>query len=151
MKKESDRIIHLFEKTFDKQPWYGSSIMEILKNIKPEIVFKKVNDTHSIIELVLHMVSWRTFVTNRLNGNDNYQVSEENNFPKPGSWEDALKALQQSQVTLLEAAKKFPEEKLDDICPSKVHKYTYYTLLHGIVEHDVYHLGQIALLKKAFD
>jgi len=149
MAKEIDRIVRTIEKTFDKQPWYGSSIMEILKDIPPEIVSKKIGQTHSIIELVLHMASWRTFVTKRLSGDDEFQVGEENNFPKPGKWEDAVTELNESQRELIAAAKKFPEEKLGDLCPSKVHKYTYYTLLHGITQHDVYHLGQIALLKKA--
>lgn len=149
MATEIDRIVRLIEKTFDKQPWYGSSIIEILKDIQPEIVSQKIGHSHSIIELVLHMGSWRIFVTKRLNGNDEFQVLEENNFPKPGTWEEALKKLNESQFELIAAAKKFPEEKLGDLCPSNVHKYTYYTLLHGLTQHDVYHLGQIALLKKA--
>jgi hypothetical protein len=124
--------------------------MEILKDIPPEIVSQKIGQTHSIIELVLHMASWRTFVTKRLSGDDEFQVAGENNFPKPGKWEDAVKKLIESQRELIVAAKNFPIEKLGDLCPSNVHKYTYYTLLHGITQHDAYHLGQIALLKKAF-
>lgn len=150
MATEIDRIVRLIEKSFDKQPWYGSSIMTILGGIKPEIVSQKVNDTHSIIELVLHMVSWRIFVIKRLNGDHDFQVTDEFNFPKPETWEEAVNKLQLSQQELIKAVKKFPEERLGEICPSKEHKYTYYTLLHGIAQHDVYHLGQIALLKKAF-
>ncbi|HEY5823850.1 MAG TPA: DinB family protein [Cyclobacteriaceae bacterium] len=148
MINEIDRIIRMLEKNFNKQPWYGSSIIEILKDIDSEVVSRKINDTHSIIELVLHMASWRTFAAKRLMGDDQFQVSEENNFPKPGTWEEAMKKLNESQRELIAAAKKFPEEKLGDLCPSNVHKYTYYTLLHGITQHDVYHLGQIALLRK---
>src|SRR6478736_9227567 len=97
MATEIDRIVRVIEKTFDKQPWYGSPIMEILKDIPSEITSKKIGQTHSIIELVLHMASWRTFVTKRLKGDEEFQVSEENNFPKPGTWEDALKKLNESQ------------------------------------------------------
>jgi len=62
-----------------------------------------------------------------------------------------LLKLQESQKELIEAAAKFPEERYGELVPSKVQKYTYYTLLHGIMQHDIYHLGQIAILKKGFE
>jgi uncharacterized damage-inducible protein DinB len=151
MPKEIERIARLLEKTFEKQPWYGSSVMEILKNIEPKIVDQKIGQTDSINELVMHMISWRLFATRRLLGDDEFQVTDEINFPKPGAWDETLIKLQSSQAALVVAATNFPEEKLGELCASKEMKYTYYTLLHGIIQHDVYHLGQIALLKKVFE
>jgi uncharacterized damage-inducible protein DinB len=145
---EIDRIVRLLEKTFDKQPWYGSSIMEILLRVDPEQAIIRQGDTHSIIELVLHMVSWRKFTTQRLLGDTEFEVTDEANFPKPTTWKDAIDQLHQSQEALLMAVKQFPENRLAELVPSKILKYTYYTLLHGIIQHDVYHLGQIALLQK---
>ena len=70
------------------------------------------------------------------------------NFPHAGSIQEAVEALRQSQLKLLEAAANFPDERLGELVPSKTQRYTYYTLLHGITQHDIYHLGQIALLLK---
>jgi uncharacterized damage-inducible protein DinB len=145
---EIDRIVRLLKKTFDKQPWYGSSIMEILLRVDPEQAIIRLGDTQSIIELVLHMVSWRKFTTQRLLGDTEFEVTDEANFPKPTTWKDAIDQLHQSQKALLMAVKQFPENRLAELVPSKILKYTYYTLLHGIIQHDVYHLGQIALLQK---
>ncbi len=145
---EIERIARLLEKTFDKQPWYGSSIMEILLRVDPEKAIVREGDIHSIIELVLHMVSWRKFTTQRLLGDTEFEVTDEANFPKPTSWKDALDQLHQSQGALLAAVKQFPESRLAELVPSKTLKYTYYTLLHGIIQHDIYHLGQMALLQK---
>jgi uncharacterized damage-inducible protein DinB len=145
---EIDRIVRLLEKTFDKQPWYGSSIVEILSRVDPEQSTVRQGETHSIIELVLHMTSWRKFATQRLMGNAEFEVTDEANFPNPTNWKDALDQLHQSQEALLAAVKQFPENRLIELVPSKILKYTYYTLLHGIIQHDVYHLGQIALLQK---
>jgi uncharacterized damage-inducible protein DinB len=146
---EIDRIVRSLEKTFDQFPWYGPSIVETLKDIDPSIVTKKLGTTHSIIELVLHMTSWRVFATKRLQGDDDYQVSDDMNFPKPGTWDQAQRGLQDSQAGLIEAAKKFPETRLGELVPSKTQKYTYYTLLHGIAQHDIYHAGQIMLIRRS--
>jgi len=151
MGKETQRMARQVEKAFDKQPWYGSSVMKILSGIDPAIVTRQHGNTNSIIALVLHMASWRTFVTKRLQGDNDFEVSEENNFPKPGAWKDALAALAETQAALLKAIQNFPDERLDELVPSKTMKYTYYTLIHGIVQHDVYHLGQIAYISKSLE
>src|SRR5436190_24209291 len=95
------------------------------------------------------MTSWRVFATKRLQGDDDYQVSDDLNFPEPGPWNQALKDLRESQAGLIEAAKKFPDGRLGELVPSKTQKYTYYTLLHGIAQHDVYHAGQIMLIRRS--
>ena len=149
MGAETDRIARMLEKTFDKQPWYGSSILGILSDMRPEITDVRHGETNSILELVRHMTSWRIFATKRLLGDNNYEVTDEANFPKGGSWEEAVANFKQSQQALVEAVKNFSDTRLTELVPSKTHKYTYYTLLHGIIQHDVYHLGQIAYVKKS--
>jgi uncharacterized damage-inducible protein DinB len=148
---EIDRIVRSLEKTFDKFPWYGPSVMEILKDVDPSITSKKVGTTHSIIELVLHMTSWRIFATKRLQGDNNYEVSELLNFPVEGTWDQALQAFRDSQAGLIDAARKFSEDRLGELVPSKTQKYTYYTLLHGIEQHDIYHAGQIMLIRRSLE
>jgi len=155
MAAEIDRIIHQLEKAFDKQPWYGPSLMEVLRGVQPFMVSKRVGQAHTMIELVLHMTAWRQFVIKRLMGDNEYQVTDDLNFPKPSSsadaWKKALKDLEQSQNEMVAAIKKFPEGKLAELVPGASHKYTWYTLLHGIIQHDVYHTGQISLLKRALE
>ncbi len=150
MASEIERIMRLLEKTFDKQPWYGSSIMDVL-DMDPAKATQRLTHGHSIIELILHMTTWRKFATSRLQGDHSFEVSDEMNFPFTGTWEEAMSDLQKSQRTLMEAVKSFPEDRLCELVPSNTQKYTYYTLLHGILHHDIYHLGQIALLKKALN
>jgi len=152
VKTEIDRIKGQLEKAFEKQPWYGTSVLAILKDVDPSIVHRKLGP-HSIIILLKHMTIWRRYVVHKLEGNDDFSVSEEQNFPDPPmssqSWADAINELHASQRDLISAMAKFPEERLNELVPKASHKYTWYTLLHGIIQHDVYHLGQIALLRKA--
>lgn len=154
MKNEIERIARQLEKAFDKQPWYGRSIKDLLGEINPEIVHRKVGP-HSIIVLLMHMIAWRRYVTRKLSGDNDFRVTDEENFPTStgGSeaWGKAVSELDKSQQELLAAIRDFPDDKLDQLVPAASHKYTWYTLLHGIIQHDIYHLGQIALLKKALD
>lgn len=151
-KSEIEKITSLLEKTFRKHPWYGSSVMKILAEVDHTQVHRRHGQAHTIAELVLHMISWRDFVTHRLKGDNSFEVSDDLNFPKPkeGSkaWEASLSGLQASQDRLLGALKNFPEENLGELVPASSQRYTYYTLIHGVIHHDVYHLGQIAILNK---
>jgi uncharacterized damage-inducible protein DinB len=149
MSNEIDRIVQLLENTFSKQPWYGSSVMDILKDINQQLFNESIGQTHSISQLIQHMIAWRTFTIKRLQGDGSFQITDELNFPKSENFEKTKAQLLESQRQLVEAVKNFPESRLGEIVPSKEYTYTYYTLLHGIIQHDIYHLGQIALLKKA--
>jgi hypothetical protein len=113
------------------------------------MALKRLPNTHSIIELVANMVAWRNFVISRLGGNNDFTVTNELNFPSPSDWEIVLNTLDQSQHELFTAIQQFPEGRLRDLVPHAEHKYTFYTLLHGIIHHDLYHIGQIALVKKS--
>ena len=139
------KIRKLIERSFDQQPWYGPSVMDTLKDIIPEKASNRFPGSHSIIELVCHMTAWRNFVIDQLRGNPR-ELSEAENFPQPGSWKDALAGLKKSQVELLKAMDDFPDDRLNDQVPLR--EYRFHFMLNGIVQHDVYHIGQIALLKK---
>lgn len=153
MNTEVERIVRQLEKAFEKQPWYGPSVTEVLREADTSVVHKRVGHAHTIIELVLHMTAWRRFVIQRLSGDVKYEVTDELNFPKPSAaadaWSKAIDGLMKSQKEMITAIKQFPEEKLSELVPGASHKYTWYTLLHGIIQHDVYHTGQISLLKRA--
>ncbi len=145
---EIDRITRLLEKTFDGQPWYGSSIMEILKTINVDTATRQIGTAHTICKLVEHMISWRTFATRRLLGDAEFEIDDQTNFPSSRDWAQTIQRLEQSQQALLQAVNQFPDERLSEPVPSNRFRYTFYTLLHGIIQHDIYHLGQIALIKK---
>ena len=143
---ETQKIISLLKNSFDGPAWHGPAVMEVLTTVSPKIVTKKISASHSIIELVMHMTAWRNFVTKRLQGDNKFEVSEQENFPKGTDWPRALKALQHSQDELVKAIDQFPEEKLTAIVPTRT--YNFYTMLYGITQHDIYHTGQIVLLAK---
>jgi len=148
VKTEVQKIINILKHTFEKDAWHGLSVKEALADIPSDAVHTRAGNSHSIIELVAHMTAWRNYVTEKLKGNDTFEVSDEENFPNESNWESALANLNRSQEDLLHALEKTSDEKLQEIVPNK--KYKFFTMLHGIIHHDLYHTGQIQLIKKTF-
>jgi len=150
---EIERIAEQIELAFEGRTpendhaWHGPSVCETLQGIHARQALNKLPHSHSIIELVMHMATWRTFVVKRLEGDNAFDVTDDTDFLAGTDWEAALRRLQESQENLLAVLRNFPEEKLHEVVPSRT--YTFYTMLHGIVHHDIYHTGQIALLKKS--
>ena len=150
MDEEINHIIDLLKGTFEKNAWHGPSVKEVLQDISAEQSFERITNTHSIIELVSHMTGWRMLVIRRLLGDNEYEVRDGMNFPAEADWEKAIKDLYDSQDRLIELLEVFPCARLSERVSHASFEYTYYHLLHGIIHHDLYHIGQIALIKKTF-
>jgi uncharacterized damage-inducible protein DinB len=149
MESEIQKIISLLRRTFEKDAWHGPSVKEVLNGISAEQSVWRLPDTHSIIELVAHMSSWRIYACERLTGNAEYKVTDEHNFPQEKNWPACLQRLEGTQGKLLAAIENFRSERLSETLPNTTHGHSYYTLIHGVIHHDLYHTGQIVLIKKA--
>jgi uncharacterized damage-inducible protein DinB len=139
-------IIRQLERVFNGPAWHGPSITEALEKISEANASNHFKDSHTVIQLLAHMTTWRKFVAEHLKGNDTYDVKEGMNFPSPTNLKETIEQLKNGQLELVEAIKQFPEEKLKDKVPTR--EYSFQTMLHGILHHDLYHLGQIVLLSK---
>ncbi len=156
---EIRRIRGQLRAAFDGSPWYGTSVAEILEGVTAEDAAEHpVSEAHSIWELVLHMAHWRRVALEALAGRSIavYGADVRGDWRTPETtteeaWQEARRELRQTQDELLAILEDTLEEAGDDLLAQTVpgREYPFYVLLHGVVQHDVYHLGQIALLKKA--
>ncbi|HET6323917.1 MAG TPA: DinB family protein [Planctomycetaceae bacterium] len=150
---EISRIVKLSRHTFDGTPWYGTALCKLLTDVSAEAAAAHpIPGTHSIWQEVLHAITWRQVAIRLLNGEQVADVSEEQNWPQgpapsAAAWRQTLDELAQTQVSLEAAAGNLTDERLSEKAPGK--PFSFYVLLHGIIQHDAYHAGQIALLKKA--
>ncbi|MCC5928387.1 MAG: DinB family protein [Cyclobacteriaceae bacterium] len=149
--QEISRMVELLKDTFNGTAWHGPSVMKVVKNIDTETAFKQVEPIHTIAELVAHMTAWRIFTIKRLLGQHEYDVMEKDNFPKfrlsdDATWTEIIARLEDSQDVLIETLYKHDDQKLLEKVENKA--YNYYTLIHGIIQHDIYHTGQIILISK---
>lgn len=148
---EVHRIKALLQKTYDGAAWHGPSVKEALQDITAELAFKNFENVHTIAELVSHMTAWRNFAINRIQGNMSYELSEKDNWPEMEAktdtqWFYIQNRLETSQEKLLEVLEETEEGKLLEAVHNRA--YDFYTLLHGVIQHDIYHIGQIVMLKK---
>ncbi|MCW3094171.1 MAG: hypothetical protein JWP81_5240 [Ferruginibacter sp.] len=148
---ETERITELFEDIYDGDSWIGVSLVETLQNISAEKAAKKVAlQWNTIWEIVNHVISWRDNVLQRVKGMitqspaDNYFTPVKDQSEK--AWQDTLSALKNSQQQWITFLQKMPGEDLEKIY--KNNNASYYKNIHGILQHDAYHLGQIVLLAK---
>jgi uncharacterized damage-inducible protein DinB len=139
-------ISDLVKRVYSGKAWHGPSVTEVLKGVDDTIAKKKVGNSHSIVQLVLHMVSWRAFVIKRLRGDATYELTEADNFPDETDWASAFQKLEQSQTELINAMDAASNALVNE--PVANRKYDFFVLLHGIIHHDIYHIGQIQLIKK---
>ena len=149
---ELERSRDQLDKGFYGNAWHGPALEEVLDGILPEQAsVRPIPNAHTIWEIVLHLATWRRVVCRRLEGERVDDVPPEEDWPPISDageegWAAARQALRDEQSLLHTAIAAFGDERLDDEVPG--FGYSFYTMLHGLINHDLYHAGQIALLKK---
>ena len=149
---EAVRIADQLRRAFDGSAWHGPALLELLKDVDAATAAAKpLADVHSIWELVLHIAAWDEAGLHRLSG-EKWQPVGLLNFPRmttvtEGAWRKAIAATKRTHETLVKTVARLPDSRLWERVPGK--RYDFYHLLHGIAQHELYHAGQIAILKKA--
>ncbi len=148
---EINRIIAQINAGFKGEAWHGPSVLELLKGVTAEQAARwRVGNSHTCWEIVLHIVCWKDTARRRISG-ERYVPTDEENFPavtdtSDAAWKKTLAKLKKSHKLLVDAAEKLSDRQLDKPFPTQ--RATPYQILHGVVQHDIYHAGQIALMRK---
>jgi uncharacterized damage-inducible protein DinB len=150
---EIQSIIKHLNDTIDGQPWFGRPVFQLLGEIDSTIAYTKLTPgAHSPIDLLYHMLTWADFTLKRLQKDkiNDLEAFEKLDWrdidPKLHDWDEGLGALvathQEIVAILQEQDDSLLEEKVD------YRDYNFRVLLNGLIEHNIYHTGQVALLKK---
>lgn len=142
------------EEVLSGTPWYGSSVNRLIEKVSAEKVHDKSRGPHSIADILIHMIAWTEETTERLKG----KFASD---PLRGDWPDGsayawdeLVGMFTSANELLKAAIVNMDEEIlsrdvkDDRYPEAAEKGSYEDLIKGIIQHHIYHSGQIAILNK---
>ena len=152
---ETARLADQIRRAFDGDAWHGDSVLELLNGVNAKTAeAHPIKNAHSIWELVLHIAAWDGAVLTRIGGTA-IQLVDEQNFPpvkdtSEAAWGNAIEHAKQTHNELVQAVAAFPDSRLQEQVPGKSQSYyNFFYLFSGIVQHELYHAGQIALLKKA--
>jgi len=151
---ETARIADQLRRAFSGEAWHGDALLEILDGVAAaQAAARPILHAHTIWELVLHIAAWDSAVRRRLGG-ETVTLSDEQNFPtardtSESAWRKAVEHARRVHDELIQAVSEFSGARLAEQVPgNQGAHYTYYYMLHGVVQHELYHAGQIALLKK---
>jgi len=149
---EVERIADQLQRAFDGDAWHGPSLIALLEDVTAsQAAARTVSNAHSIWELVSHIAAWERAGLRRLGG-DRAELSDDENFPSTvhaseQAWVQTKEALKSGHDELHQAVIALDDSRLEQ--PIVPGLSTIYVTLHGIVQHTLYHAGQIAILKKA--
>ena len=149
---EAGRIADQLQRAFYGAAWHGPAVMEVLEDINANMATAKpIVNVHTIWELLLHVAVWDRAALTRLGGSK-CQPTGEANFPpvmkaNEAEWRKTIADAKRTHDRLVRTVSQISDERLRDRVPGK--RYDFYHMLHGIAQHELYHAGQMAILKKA--
>lgn len=149
-------LLRMIDEGFENHAWHGTNLKGSLRGISArEAAWRPGKSRHNIWEIALHAAYWKHAVRRRLTGEKrgSFPLKGSNWFVRPGSltesaWKGDLKLLAEEHRLLRETVEHLAVSKLQTRSPSG--KYAYETLVYGIANHDIYHAGQIQLIKRLF-
>ncbi len=149
--KEVERIGEQLKRAFEGSAWHGPSVLEVLADVAAEKArARPLAGAHNIWEIVLHIAAWEGAARRRLTG-DRAELSPEEDWPpvmdtSDDAWNQTLELLKTSHEQLRKELSGLADSRLEN--PIVEGASSVYATLHGVIQHDIYHAGQIALLKK---
>jgi uncharacterized damage-inducible protein DinB len=147
----SQLLLDLLDEAFDRKAWHGPTLRGALRGVTAaQAEWRPARGRHSIRELTLHAAYWKYAVRRRLTGGTRGSFAlEGSNWFTPGgarTWKDDVRLLVEEHKKLRAAIRAFPPRALERPVDEKRQTAAY--TIRGIAAHDLYHAGQIQLLKK---
>jgi uncharacterized damage-inducible protein DinB len=145
-------LLSQLRRAYEGEAWHGPALMEILAGVTAaQAARRPIPSSHTIWEIVLHISAWESAVTSRLEGR--YAAEpDEGDWPAiagtdDAAWQATLAALDRTHHRLREAVSRFDEGRLHERLAEG--KESAFFAINGVIQHTLYHAGQIVLLKKA--
>jgi hypothetical protein len=152
--RDIEHLLRFLDEAYSRAAWHGPNLRGSLRGLTArEAAWRPGPGRHNIWEIVVHAAYWKYAVRRRLIGEKrgSFSLSGSNWFARPvdrneKAWRDDLDLLEKEQRRLKETVSSLGQENLDR--PARGSKSAARRLIAGIAFHDVYHAGQIQLIKK---
>lgn len=147
-------LLRLIDEAYEKKAWHGTNLRGALRGMTPEeALWRPAPGRHNAWELTIHAAYWKYAVRRRLTGEKrgSFSIKGSNWFDSPSkpderAWRETVALLDREHRAMRETIAQLPARKLS--VKVKGSKYTNVALIYGVAAHDVYHTGQIQLIKR---
>lgn len=153
---EITSLLSIVDQAFDHTSWHGTNLRGSIKLVKAKnAAWRPAPIRHNIWEIVVHAAYWKYVVRRRLlsEPKGSFPLKGSNWFKRPlesnktdVAWKEDVALLIETHRTLREAIEKFPLRELYNTPHGS--KVSNFAVISGIAAHDLYHAGQIQLLKR---
>ncbi len=147
-------LVQQLEEAYHKQAWHGTNLRGSLRGLTLEqLCWRPTPKRHNIWEIAIHCAYWKYAVKRRITNEQRgaFLLKGSNWFTRPtektlAAWKKDLQLLEETHENLIEVACKLSDKELSHRVATK--KFTHLQTIQGIALHDIYHAGQIQLLKR---
>jgi uncharacterized damage-inducible protein DinB len=154
--RDVKQLVAIIDQAYDHTSWHGTNLRGSIRRVSLEqAAWRPDPKRHNIWETVVHAAYWKYAVTRRLTGGarGSFPLKGSNWFKRPQektekAWKGDIELLDQMHRELRAAVARVSTKDLALTPPGK--KVSNFALLSGIAAHDLYHAGQIQLLKKLY-
>ena len=148
-------LVELLDQAFDLKAWHGPNLLGAVRRLSAvQAAWRPAPGRHSIAEITVHCAYWKYAVRRKLRGDarGSFALKGSNWFPQPddlaeSDWKQTLSILREEHAALRSAVAAFDPDRL--FRRAQASRYTYAFLIQGAAAHDLYHTGQIQVLKRS--
>lgn len=142
--RELKILLGVLDCAFDKRSWHGANLMSALRGVDAVRAVRRVKGRKCIWEQLLHAAYWKHVVVNKLTGSTPF-ARKGSNWPRMPR--EADERHWKTDVALLREIHTRLRAAVESLAPHRLDEKTIW-LIHGAAAHDLYHAGQIKLLRK---
>jgi uncharacterized damage-inducible protein DinB len=154
VEEEIDQLVAIMDAAYDRKSWHGTNLRGAIRGLSPaQAAWRPSPGRHNIWELVVHAAYWKYVALRRLTGGTrgSFPLKGSNWFRRPvettpAAWRADVALLEGTHRALRDAVVRLPAEALP--AAPEGSSVTNFALLSGVAAHDLYHAGQIQLLKR---
>lgn len=146
----TERLLDQLNRAFGGEAWYGPAFRNLLDGVSEQQANEHpIQGAHSIFELVVHVRTWMDVVARRIATSEEVLTTSVEDWSDLAgtSWAETLEELDHAQSRVVDAVARLSVERLEQKLPGQTRSI--HAELLGLLQHNVYHAGQIALLKRA--
>ncbi len=152
--REIRLLVDVIDQAYERKAWHGTNLKGSLRGLsEAEAAWRPAPGRHNIWEIALHAAYWKYAVRRRLTGEKrgSFPLKGSNWFARPDPngkavWRDDLLLLDETHRSMREVILQFPNRLLR--ATPRGSKVSNIAMIYGISSHDLYHAGQIQLLKR---